>query len=310
MIERAEIGRLSDLVVKPGTLSKYHQHFNRFFDWATANEFALNSSMDFDAAASQYIEALWADGFGRAEASYLLASIQFMCPTLKQSLPLSWRLMKTWTKHELPTRAVPMDAPTAVAFAGLFWSWGERRLSAGILVAFDFFLRTGELFQLRRLHVELFGNSASLQLLQTKSSSLQIHSERLLTWDHTSFKALAFLCHGLSPHDFLIPSSAVRFRTLFHRALQFFGLQDFYFQPYSLRRGGATSAFRNGTPFDQLMLRGRWSHQKTCRLYLDEALQQSSLLTFSAKSKRRLSWASSQLPNGFAMKGTRGRGQG
>ena len=73
-----------------------------------------------------------------------------MLPILKHNLVLSWRLMKTWTKHELPTRAVPLDARTALAFAGLFWVWGEHRMAAGILVAFDFFLRTGELFTLRR----------------------------------------------------------------------------------------------------------------------------------------------------------------
>ena len=146
--ERKPLGRLSDLVVKPGTLAKYHLHFNKFVDWAKANEFHLVDSAAIDGAASQFIEALWADGFGRAEASYLMASIQFMLPQIK---------------HEFPTRAVPLDAPTTLAFAGLFWEWQEYQLAAGILVAFDFFLRTGELFLLRRDHVEFFSNKASLQ---------------------------------------------------------------------------------------------------------------------------------------------------
>ena len=309
-MERAELGRLSDLVVKPGTLAKYHQHFNRFHDWAAGMELALTDSLSVDAAAAQYIEALWADGFGRAEAFYLLASIQFMCPTVKHQLPLSWRLVKTWHKHELPTRAVPLDASTVLSFAGLFWSWGEHRLAAGILVCFDFFLRTGELFLLRRQHVELFARSASVQLLQTKSGSLQIHSERLLSWDYMAFRALQFLCHGLQPNDFLVPSSAVRFRTLWHRAVHFFLLHDFHIQPYSLRRGGATTSFRRGVSFDQLLLRGRWTHQRTARIYLDEALQQSAALTFTPASRSRLAWAHKQLPNGFAMSGTRGRAGG
>ena len=60
--ERLKLGRLQDLVVKPGTLQKYHQHFNRFCDWATVNEFALASAADLDAAASQYVETLSPDG--------------------------------------------------------------------------------------------------------------------------------------------------------------------------------------------------------------------------------------------------------
>ena len=309
-MERAELGKLTDLVVKPGTLAKYHLHFNQFHDWADAMELALTDSQSVDAAAAQYIEALWADGFGRAEASYLLASIQFMCPTIRHQLPLSWRLVKTWHKHELPTRAVPLDASTALAFCGLFWSWGEHRLAAGILVAFDFFLRTGELFLIRRQHVELFQNSASLQLTQTKSGALKLHSERLVSWDHLAFQAFKFLCHGLQPNDRLIPTSAQRFRVLWRRAVGFFLLNDYFIQPYSLRRGGATTAFRQRVSFDQLLLRGRWSHQRTARIYLDEALQQAASLTFSAPARTCLQWARQQVPNGFAMKGTRGRAGG
>eukprot|EP00438_Fugacium_kawagutii_P005525 Skav227069 [mRNA] locus=scaffold72:1056493:1057170:- [translate_table: standard] len=225
-----------------------------------------------------------------------------MVPTLKHQLPLSWRLMKTWQKHELPTRAVPLDAPTVLAFSGLFCVWKEPRLAAGILVAFDLFLRTGELFTIQRQHVEFVGNTATVQLLQTKSSTHQIHSERLLIWDRAALRALQFLCHHLQPGDYLIASSAQRFRTLWHRAVDYFLLQDFYIQPYSLRRGGATSSFRRGISFEQLLLRGRWSHQRTARLYLDEALQQSSLLSFSTRSLTRLAWARRRLSfNGNAM---------
>eukprot|EP00438_Fugacium_kawagutii_P016600 Skav236386 [mRNA] locus=scaffold29:74303:80602:- [translate_table: standard] len=293
--ERQQLGRLQDLVVKPGTLQKYHSHFNKFHDWASANELPLVSEFDIDAAASEYLEALWADGYGRAEGSYMLAAIQYMVPTLRHNLPLAWRLMKTWSKHELPTRAVPLDAAATLAFAGLFCVWDEPRLAAGILIAFDFFLRTGELFTLRRSQVEFFAGGASLQLLQTKSSTHQLHSERLLAWDRVAVVALRFLCQGLQPNDRLIPASAQRFRTLWHRAISFLKLDDFYIQPYSLRRGGATSAFRQGAQFDQLLVRGRWTAQRTARIYLDEALQQSSLLRFTPTSQHRLRWARSHL---------------
>ena len=289
--ERITLGKLQDLVVKPGTLKKYHQHFNRFYEWATNNEFSFTNPSDIDAATAQYLEALWSDGFGRAEASYLLAALQFMVPSLKHELPLSWRLIKAWTKHEMPTRAVPLDPATVLSFAGLFWAWHERRLAAGILVAYDFFLRTGELFLLRRQDVEFFGRAASLQLHDTKTSGRQLHSERLLAWDRLAINALHLLCKNLAPGDLLIPQSAVRFRSLWHRAVHFFELQDWHIQPYSLRRGGATSAFRRGTSFDQLLLRGRWTHQRTARLYLDEALQQSASLRFSPHSQNKLRWA-------------------
>ena len=294
--ERKTLGKLEELMVKKGTLEKYHSHFNRFCEWAEFNQVSLSTGFDFDASAAMYIEALWADGFGRAEGSYLLAALQYMLPMLKHQLNLSWRLMKTWSKNELPTRAVPLDAATVVSFAGLFWVWQEQELATGILVAFDFFLRTGELFTLRRQHVEFFGSQASLQLTQTKSTTYQIHSERLLAWDNLAIGALRFLAHNKEPPALLVPSSAARFRTLWHKAVKFFQLTDYYIQPYSLRRGGATSAFRAGVPFDTLLLRGRWTHQRTARIYLDEALQQSSLLSFSGLAQERLAWARQQFP--------------
>lgn len=104
--------------------------------------------------------------------------------------------MKTWTKNELPTRAVPLGAPAVLAFSGLFWAWKEFALSAGILLAFDLFLRTGELFCIRRSDVEFFPGGATVQLLETKSSARQIHSERLLVWDKTALQALRFLCRA------------------------------------------------------------------------------------------------------------------
>lgn len=300
--ERQQLGKLSDLVVKPGTLQKYHLQFNKFHDWATSNQFSLHGALNIDATASQYIEGLWADGFGRAEASYFVAALQYMLPNLKHSLPLSWRLVKTWARHEMPTRAVPLDAPTVLAFASLFQVWDEPRLAAGIIVAFDFFLRTGELFTIRRNQVELTGTTAMLQLLDTKTGALKLQSERLLAWDRIAVQALQFLCHQLQPGDLLLQSSAPRFRTLWHRAVHFFELNEFFIQPYSLRRGGCTAAFRRGATFDQLLVRGRWSHQRTARIYLDEALQQSAALSFPASARRRLKWARLRF-NGFAIVG-------
>ena len=69
--ERQQLGQLQDLVVEPGTLQRYHEHFNRFCDWASANEFSLTSSWDFDSTRSQYIEGLWSDGGSKSEGSYI-----------------------------------------------------------------------------------------------------------------------------------------------------------------------------------------------------------------------------------------------
>ena len=64
--------------------------------------------------------------------------------------------------------------------------------------------------------MEFFASQASLQLTQTKSTTYQIHSERLLAWDTLAIGALRFLAHNKEPPELLAPSSAARFRTLWH----------------------------------------------------------------------------------------------
>ena len=116
---------------------------------------------------------------------------------------------------------------------------------------------------LRRDQVEFFGNKASHQLQHTKTSALKLHSEQLLAWADVSVMALRWLCWG--------PPTPMFGSALPHVVVP---RHPFLPIPYSLRRGGATSAFRFGVSFDQLLVRGRWSNQKTARIYLDEALQQ------------------------------------
>ena len=139
----------------------------------------------------------------------------------------------TWDRQEFPTRAIPLESSAVLGFAGLFWLWKEYTLSAGIVVAFGFFLRAGEPFMLRRNQVEFFPAGATVQLQDAKSSSHRIHSERLLVWDRLALQALQFLCEGLEPGDKLVVSSASQFRRLWYRAIKSFALQDYFIQPYT-----------------------------------------------------------------------------
>ena len=63
-------------------------------------------------------------------------------------------------------------------------------------------------------------------------------------------------------------------------AMESHHLQSFHFKPYSLRRGGATAAFREGATWEQLMETGRWQDVRTLRLYIaDAALELSAFAT-------------------------------
>ena len=60
------------------------------------------------------------------------------------------------------------------------------------------------------------------------------------------------------------------------------------FQWYSLRRGGATHAFCNGMPLERILIRGRWAHTPTARIYVNDGLAMLRDARYSLAERRRL----------------------
>ena len=67
---------------------------------------------------------------------------------------------------------------------------------------------------------------------------------------------------------YLWEGSASVFRRQLKEILAFLHLEEDAFAAYSIRRGGATHAFSERVPMDQLVIKGRWQNAKTARIYL------------------------------------------
>ena len=101
------------------TKARYSAGLLNFFDFLRHEGPELPRQRDhMDALVSDYLEYLWAQGEGRATASNFMAALQDYMPKLKHNLPGSWRLMKTWTTHEVRTRAPPLSEPVLQAMVG------------------------------------------------------------------------------------------------------------------------------------------------------------------------------------------------
>ena len=50
------------------------------------------------------------------------------------------------------------------------------------------------------------------------------------------------------------------------------GVERYGFRWYSLRRGGATRAFRFHGQMERVLVRGRWESSKTARIYLTDGV--------------------------------------
>ena len=100
---RKNLGALKSLTVQATTKTRYRASLDDFFDFLNKENLVLPTKRDLmDGLVSDYLEHLWAQGEGRATASTFVAALQDFGPKLKGNLPGSWRLMKTWTTHEVP----------------------------------------------------------------------------------------------------------------------------------------------------------------------------------------------------------------
>ena len=68
----------------------------------------------------------------------------------------------------------------------------------------------------------------------------------------------------------------------------FLGVRSEAFTPHDLRRGGATWHFGLFSSYDRTQEHGRWSHQRTARQYIDEALAEVGLGGLSAPAIERV----------------------
>ena len=155
---RKSLGSFRFLTVQPVIRKRFQEALHQFYAYLGREKLTLPTKRDrMDQLISDYLEYLWAEGKGRASANTFLAALQDRDPKLKGLLPSSWRLMRTWTAHELPSRAPPLTESILKALVG--WSIFNEQFRFGIslLVAFYGLLRTGELLALQGWQFQVSG---------------------------------------------------------------------------------------------------------------------------------------------------------
>ena len=285
--EREKIGKLRSQVVSNKTEERYQESYARFRLFHHLEfSFAMPDFTVFDDMVAEYIEFLWEEGEPKSYANYALASLQFFRPECKHHLPWSWKLVKVWNKLEVPQRATPLSPELLMAFAGQAFKWKQFELGWLLVIGFTLFLRTGELLSSKAQDVILRQNSGVVFLPSTKGSKRALLPlERIEISESSTILAFKAVLKHKRPGDLLWTQSRQTFMCLWHSLVDSLRLSNCNFFPYSLRRGGATSAYRAGSTLDQLVTKGRWQQVSTARLYLDTGLQALVALTLPAESK-------------------------
>ena len=111
----------------------------------------------------------------------------------------------------------------------------------------------------------------------TKSSRRRGGPEGVVCDNETYVKLLYLVTKGMLPGDKIMSLTVPEFRKVFASALAALRLR-LPFQPYSIRRGGATYHFRQHGNMTKVMEKGRWAESRTARIYVNTALAEMSQL--------------------------------
>ena len=296
---RKGLGALRDLTIAPKTRQRYEAAVRTFFGWCELSQVDPGiTNVKLIDTVEEFIEACWEEGESRAVACDSLSGLQFFVPGLKGRLTGAWRLCKAWQRHELPSRATPLTQGMARAVAMRRSSRGHWRMAAAYLIAFEVFLRTGELLGLRAQDIVLDqsgGHTAVLHLGYTKSGKRRGEPESVVLRDDMAVLALAMAVEELQPGDHLVEVTPAVFRARFADDVKSLGLSAEDYKPYSFRRGGATHRFRCGDSMSSIAERGRWAHLATCRIYINDAVGELTRITMPKSIERRISRLVSEL---------------
>ena len=191
--------------------------------------------------------------------STLISVTSFLCPV---------SISPTGSQFMLPGRLYPLPPQALLAIAGV-----------AIFLAF---LRTSEMVHLKfsQVHVSADG---TIVLVLPSSKTSRDKPESISVQDHRIAMFLDWLKNSAST-DQIWNGSVPQFRAFLNRFCEFLSLQDMNFSAYSIRRGGASSAFLRGISFDQLLVTGRWQSIKTARIYLDTGRAALIQQSFSPRS--------------------------
>ena len=271
---RRRLGTLRQLTVQPSTRKRYDKALQGFFSFLTAEGLDLpKDKRQLDPIVCDYLETLWFEGKGRAQACDTLAALQDSQPGLRNNLPGAWRLLRTWQANEIPSRAPPLPEHIVLAMAGwsLFHGWVSFALS--LLIGFYSMLRTGEILGLASSRFQCTEGQlqALISLGLTKGGKRHGAAESVVLGLEPVVRFLRTWKKVASASTRLTPAPA-KWRALFNSCLAGLGIEHLGFRPYSLRRGGATYWFQKHHNLDRILLQGRWHTQKSARIYLNEGL--------------------------------------
>lgn len=277
---------LQDLALAPTSLASYTRQLQSFLRYSRLSRplFRTMPAPQMDHLLSVYLQHLFdtADPdaqqrrSGFSYASLAVHAVVYHRPELRSLLPTARQCLNGYEHMRATQSHPPLTWELTVVFACLMSNSGYHAQAVGTLLAFDCYLRVGELTRLRRRDIVMpndprMGRAApgmAICLYRTKTGLNQ--SVTLQNPDVAQLLVRWVDSLHLPPHssarvfDFDVSS----LRRLMRNASILLGLGATPYVPHSLRHGGATHDFLMGRGIAHVQFRGRWQSMESSRRYI------------------------------------------
>ena len=273
---------LQDLALAPASLTSYNRSLTSFLTYArlTPQQLLSAPAIRLDRLLAVYIQHSYDTASPFTSAAHALHAVVYHRPDLKVRMFISRQCLKGWERVKKSSSRPPLTWELTVAIACTLARSGFHAPAVATLVAFDCYLRVGELTRLRvrdivmpddprmgRAHTAMAvclgraktGLNQSVALARTDVAGV------LCAW----VKALP---RGGPDHNPLIFAfSPEYFGRLLRNACVQLGVGAAHYTPHSLRHGGATADFLLSGSIERVQFRGRWKSMESLRTYVQTA---------------------------------------
>lgn len=262
---------LREAAFASSTSKAYARGLHSFLDWVVSDGARAPSFGALDDLLSEFFHFLFLSGGSKGLARNAFYGVCVALPRAKSRLPASRLALRGWERLRPAVAHPPLTWELTAVIAVQLARHGTWRMGVGALLAFESYLRVGELVGLRRADFADVGDarlgsvSASmfLRLAKTKTGSNQWVEVRAPVVRALLRRVVA----GTGPGGRLFPFSAAQFRRSFGIVCAELSLSPAYV-PHSLRHGGATRDHLAGHSIEDILLRGRWVSVKSARRYV------------------------------------------
>lgn len=261
------------------TITRYRRAAHLFLQWALipANGVQLSTFEEMDAALFKYLHHLYRIGKGKTEAANTFYGLCVERPRVKPFLLTSRLALRGFIKLKpsRPWKPIPWHVTLVIAC----WMARFKRAEYGlaVLLAFDCCLRVNELINLRFNDFAYggdyrFDDLDGKMIIRLRTTKTGFNQGVAVSDPHVKYLMKTYL-HSIirGANSKIFGFTDNQFRRVLSKACIALGLP--HYTPHSFRHGSACRDFINGVRIEDIMIHGRWKHNKSAYHYIQQSRQ-------------------------------------